>query len=92
MSNGYWENMVKIDMTTESIEYTKDHMQYVEEYLGGRALGIKMLWEALKDKPDIDPLGPENPLMLIPGVATGVGFPTSASRGECFRSRSRLPC
>ena len=47
MSNGYWENMVKIDMTTESIEYTKDHMQYVEEYLGGRALGIKMLWEAL---------------------------------------------
>lgn len=83
MSNGYWENMVKIDMTTESIEYTKDHMQYVEEYLGGRALGIKMLWEALKDKPDIDPLGPENPLMLIPGVATGVGFPTSASRGEC---------
>ncbi|MBQ9991948.1 MAG: hypothetical protein IJP33_00810, partial [Firmicutes bacterium] len=79
---GYWNKMIKVDMTTGKIDITDEHMQYVEEYLGGRALGIKMLWEALKDNPGADPLGPENPLIIIPGPEAGVGIPCSASRVE----------
>ena len=79
---GYWGKMIKVDMTAGTVEITDEHMQYVEEYLGGRALGMKMLWEALKDNPGADPLGPDNPLMFIPGPEAGVGLPCSASRVE----------
>lgn len=71
MANGYWEKMIEVDMTKGTVEVTDRHMQYVQEYIGGRPLGIKMLWEALKDNPGVDPMGPDNVLFLIPGIVAG---------------------
>ena len=46
-------------------------MQYLDDYAGGRPLGMKLLWEALKDKPGYDAMGPDAPVMFIAGPCTG---------------------
>lgn len=79
---GYWGKCLEVDMTTGSINVSDKHMQYVGDYIGGRMLGIRMLWDALKDKPGIDALAPETPLMFIPGVISGTGI-NGASRFVC---------
>jgi len=80
MANGYWEKLIEIDMTTGKVEITNRHMQYTEEYISGHPLAAKLLWEALKDNPGIDPYGPENPLMFMPGITGGSPFGGAASR------------
>jgi aldehyde:ferredoxin oxidoreductase len=45
------------------------------EYLGGRGLGVKLLYDSLA--PDVDPLSPENLLIFAIGPATSTLVPTS---------------
>ncbi|AKB17275.1 aldehyde ferredoxin oxidoreductase [Methanosarcina sp. WWM596] len=54
-------------------------------YLGGRGLGVKLLFE-LSD-PDIDPLSPENPLIFTIGPLTGIAPMAS---GTVLTSKSPL--
>ncbi|MBQ9991846.1 MAG: hypothetical protein IJP33_00265 [Firmicutes bacterium] len=77
---GYWGKLIEVDMTTGKVEITDRHMQYVSDYIGGHALGSKLLWEALKDKPGIDPMGPENVFMILPGPLGGIPIPGGGSR------------
>jgi aldehyde:ferredoxin oxidoreductase len=44
-------------------------------YLGGKGLGLKLLYDRLK--PEIDPLGPDNILAVMTGVFMGSGAPCS---------------
>jgi len=89
MANGYWGKLIEVDMTTGKIEITDRHMQYVKDWIGGHALGIKLLWEALKDKPGIDAMGPENVFMILPGVSCGVPISGAGSR-YCVYTKSPL--
>ena len=75
---GYWGKCVEVDLNTKTVTITDRHMQYIENYCGGRALGMKLLWETLKDKPGYDAMGPENPVMFIPGPVTGTSVPFSS--------------
>ncbi|MGH8247426.1 MAG: aldehyde ferredoxin oxidoreductase N-terminal domain-containing protein [Gammaproteobacteria bacterium] len=74
MSNS-WDNdrMLRIDMTKQTVTVER----YPEEWklLGGRALSARIL---LKEcDPKCDPLGPDNILVLAPGVMSGTSAPTS---------------
>lgn len=84
MANGYWGKMIEIDMTKGTVEITDRHMQYVQDYIGGRPLAAKMLWEAIKDNPGCDPMGPDNVLFLVPGVTAGTPIPGGASRWVAY--------
>jgi aldehyde:ferredoxin oxidoreductase len=44
-------------------------------YLGGKGLGLKLLYDRLK--PGVDPLGEENIIAFMPGVLMGTGAPCS---------------
>jgi aldehyde:ferredoxin oxidoreductase len=56
-------------------------------YLGGRGLGMKLLSEYL-DVHGTDPLGPENPLMFMPGLMCGFPFPSSSR--TCMVTKSPI--
>jgi aldehyde:ferredoxin oxidoreductase len=56
--------------STESVE------PYVEEYLGGRGIGARILWEKLPAK--ANPLGPENVLIFSNGPLSGTAAPSSS--------------
>jgi aldehyde:ferredoxin oxidoreductase len=67
--------ILDIDLTAKTwklIDYPQDRVQ---KYLGGRGFNVQLLFEQLPA--DIEPLGPENILVLSCGLLTGTAAPSS---------------
>lgn len=77
-NNGYHGILLDVNLTTGEISRFQVPREDLAMFLGGRGLGMKILWDRLK-KPGIDPLSPENVLMIMPGPFSGLPIP-SASR------------
>jgi aldehyde:ferredoxin oxidoreductase len=71
---GWVGNILKIDLTTGQIT-TEPTEPYVEDYLGGRGLGVRLIYENYE--PGTDPLDPGNPLIFNTGPLTGTAMPGS---------------
>ncbi|MBW2420026.1 MAG: aldehyde ferredoxin oxidoreductase [Deltaproteobacteria bacterium] len=73
MTDSTGDRLIRVDMSdhTVSIEPYPDEWKL----LGGRALSAKILLEECD--PECDPLGPDNVLVLAPGVLAGTSAPTS---------------
>ncbi|MBU4353064.1 MAG: aldehyde ferredoxin oxidoreductase family protein [Nanoarchaeota archaeon] len=84
---GYHGVLLDINLTTGKSSPKKISSQDIGMFIGGRGLGMKILWDRLK-KPGIDPLSPENPLMFMPGPFSG--FPIPSSSRTCVVTKS--PC
>lgn len=82
---GYHGVVLDIDLTTGKSRETAISPNDYELFLGGRGLGMKILWDRLK-KPGIDPLSPENPLIFMPGPFNG--FPLPSSSRTCVITKS----
>ncbi|MBW2275120.1 MAG: aldehyde ferredoxin oxidoreductase [Deltaproteobacteria bacterium] len=67
------DRMLRVDMTTQTVSYE----DFPEEWklLGGRGLSAKILTRDCD--PTCDPLGPDNVLVMAPGVLAGTAAPTS---------------
>ncbi len=65
-----WINLSKNE--AKVIDYPKE---WAKEYLGGRGLAIRLLWEY--NPPQIDPFSPENLLVFSIGPLTGLPLPSS---------------
>ena len=67
------DRMIRVDMThqTASIEAFPDE----RKMLGGRGLSARILLQECD--PRCDPLGPDNTLVIAPGVLAGTAAPTS---------------
>lgn len=74
---GQYGILLDINLTTGEINKTPIPKEDLRNYLGGRGLGIKILWDRLKS-PGIDPLGPENHLCFMPGPFSGLPIPSSS--------------
>ena len=73
MTDSVGDQLIRVDMSdhTVSIEPYPDAWKF----LGGRALSARILLEECD--PECDPLGPDNVLVLAPGVLAGTAAPTS---------------
>jgi len=73
MTDSIGDQLIRVDMSdqTVSIEPYPDAWKF----LGGRALSARILLEECD--PECDPLGPDNVLVLAPGVLAGTAAPTS---------------
>ncbi|MFO7996344.1 MAG: aldehyde ferredoxin oxidoreductase family protein [Dehalococcoidia bacterium] len=78
IKSGYFKQHLHIDLTRGTAERRTIADAFIEEYIGGRGFGAKLVWDNLR-KHDfkIDPLGPENLLVVAPGPLTGVYLPSS---------------
>ncbi|MCP4756126.1 MAG: aldehyde ferredoxin oxidoreductase family protein [Proteobacteria bacterium] len=76
--SGYHKVLLDIDLSTGKIKKVPIPKEDIENFIGGRGLGMKILWDRLK-KPGVNALSPENPLMFMPGPFSGLPIP-SASR------------
>lgn len=83
--HGYHGVVLDVDLTTGESRETAISPEDYELFLGGRGLGMKILWDRLK-RPGIEPLGPENPLMFMPGLLSG--FPCPSSSRTCVVTKS----
>jgi aldehyde:ferredoxin oxidoreductase len=62
--------MLRVDLTSESVESVPVPEEWRQRYVGGKGLGARYLYEELD--PGIDPLGPENVLMFLLGPVSGL--------------------
>lgn len=69
--NGYTGQMLWVDLTAGTTEVKPLDESLSRSFLGGRGLGIKLLSELAPQ--GVDPLTPENPLILTTGPYTGAG-------------------
>lgn len=72
--NGWTGKILKIDVGTGKIE-TSPTEAYVDDYLGGRGVGLRLVYDLLK--PGTKPLDPENPLIFSMGPLAGTAMPSS---------------
>ena len=72
-SGGRGDQMIRVDMTTQ--EATAEPFPEAWRFLGGRALTARILIDECDAS--CDPLGPDNLLILAPGVLAGTAAPTS---------------
>lgn len=82
---GYSGLILEIDLTTGKIEKVPVSPSDAKNFIGGRGLGMKILWDKLKE-PGVDPFSPENPVMFMPGPFTG--FPFASSSRTCVVTKS----
>ncbi len=67
------DKLIRVNMTDQSV--TIDDFPEEWKLLGGRALSAKIL--LAECDPSCDPLGPDNVLVMAPGVMSGTSAPTS---------------
>jgi len=69
---GYCGKILDIDLSNERVKTIRLEEEVLREYVGGRGLAAKILWDRLGERWDeIDPLGPENILTVLTGPLTG---------------------
>jgi len=72
MMRGYAGKFLEIDLSSRNVKDTKFSDEVLRDYIGGRGLATKVLWDRLGRKWEtVDPLGPENILLVLTGPFTG---------------------
>ena len=72
MISGYAGKFLEVNLSTGKIKDVKFDDEVLKNYVGGRGLAAKILWDRLGSKWEkIDPLGPENILLFLTGPLTG---------------------
>ncbi len=80
--NGWTGTILTIDLTTGDSSREEIPRQLLEEYLGGRGLGVRLM----RDYYQLDPFDPAMPLIFSVGPLCGTPAPTSARLSVVSRS------
>ena len=84
---GYHGIVLEVDLSSGKVNKVALTSEDLVKFIGGRGLGMKMLWNRLK-KPGVDPLSAENPLIFMPGPLSG--FPVPAASRTCVVTKSPI--
>ncbi len=76
MQTGYMGKILWVDLSLGKIKVEKPGARMYKDFIGGYGLGARLLYD--RQKPGVDPLGPENTLGLITGPLTGTPIPCAA--------------
>ena len=78
VKSGYFRKHLHVNLSTGDCERLDLADAFIEKYIGGRGFGAKLVWDNLVEHNfKIDPLGPENLLVIAPGPLTGLYLPSS---------------
>ncbi|MGB9629533.1 MAG: aldehyde ferredoxin oxidoreductase N-terminal domain-containing protein, partial [Thermodesulfobacteriota bacterium] len=76
IKGGYFWKILWIDLSRGEVKPIEFDEAFASKYIGGRGFGAKLLWDHLQGG-KIDPLGPENLLVISPGPLAGLYLPAS---------------
>jgi aldehyde:ferredoxin oxidoreductase len=83
--HGYAGRVLYVDLNTGNTRVEKLNMHYAKKYVGGIGLGMRLWLD--NSKPGVEPLSPDNPLILALGPISGTMFPTGGN-GHAFVAKS----
>ena len=90
MPYGFWGRLLEVDLSSEKVRTVEVSHTIFRRYLGGRGLATWILWQRLGSKwEEVDPLGPENILLVLTGPLTGY-YPGSSRL--CISGKSPQSC
>jgi aldehyde:ferredoxin oxidoreductase len=72
---GYMGRILRVDLSNEKVVDVETPKDLISKYIGGLGFVVKILWDEVNEK--IDPLGPENRLVIATGPLTGTMFPAA---------------
>ena len=81
---GTSNKVLEIDLSTETSATYNVTQQERRMYLGGKGLGLKLIFDRMK--PGTDPLGPDNIIAIMPGVLMGTGAACSGRFASVTKS------
>ncbi|MEA1904929.1 MAG: aldehyde ferredoxin oxidoreductase family protein [Candidatus Hadarchaeota archaeon] len=76
--------LLRVNLSTGKISEEEIDLEVLENFVGGRGLGVKILSDEVD--PKIDPLSPENKLVFAVGPLTGTAAPTAGRYEVVFKS------
>ena len=82
---GYAGRVLYVDLNTGKTYVEKLSVTYAKNYIGGIGLGMRLWLD--NSKAGVDPLSPDNPLVLALGPISGTIFPTGGN-GHAFVAKS----
>lgn len=74
---GQYGYILDINLSDRAINKLKISSDDLKNYLGGRGLGMKILWDRIK-APGLDAYSAGNPLCFMPGPFSGLPIPSSS--------------
>lgn len=81
IKSGYFKKYLHVDLTEGLCQRRPLKEEFLDRFVGGRGFGAKMVWDNLRRHDfQVDPLGPDNLLVVAPGPLTGTYVPSS---GKC---------
>ncbi|HEX7364010.1 MAG TPA: aldehyde ferredoxin oxidoreductase family protein [Dehalococcoidia bacterium] len=82
--NGYHGKLLVADLTKEKLTDEPLNEKYARDFLGSTGLAARYLYDMVDEK--TDPLGPDNPLILMPGLLNGTSGPSVSRWGGATKS------
>lgn len=82
---GYGGNILRVDLSTGSTDTEELAPDLIKKYMGGMGINTRLAYDLIK--PEIDPLGPENFVIIGAGALSGTMTP-SATR---FSATTKFP-
>ena len=82
--NGYQGKLLIADLTTGTLTDEPLNEKYARDFLGGTGLAARYLFDLVDEK--TDPLGPDNPLILMTGLLNGTSGPSVSRWGGATKS------
>lgn len=80
----YLGKLLRVNLTSGQSQVEELNKKWAEDYIGGKGLGIKYLYEELS--PGMDPLSPDNKFILMTGLFTGTIIPLSGKLAVITKS------
>lgn len=84
VKGSYAGKILRVDLTSGENRMEDLDLDFARTYIGGRGFGSKILYEELS--PGIDPLSPNNILVLTPGALLGTATPAASRATLTFKS------
>lgn len=76
MMLSYNNKILRVDLSEPKFDVQDLPEELAEDYIGGRGLAAKVLWDELDS--GVDPLGPKNKLIFSVGPLNGTNYPISS--------------
>jgi len=76
MADGYTGKVLRVDLTNEKISTEPLNKEWAKQFVGGKGLGARYLFDELK--PGTDAMSPDNVLMVWTGPAVGTMVPLTS--------------
>ncbi len=81
---GYWGKLLRVDLSSEEVDKEDLSKDFLKKYLGGTGFTTKVLYDKVDE--NTDPLGPDNVLIIAPGLLVGPNVPTASKTTVGFKS------